>query len=236
MRRNLVLSIIRLFVVYHITFYCNFANTWLKSIENAKNDVLIMAPGLYSSKLNRQFAKQSSIEFKVLINPEFLGNPEIIIGTLPSNVSVRVVDTNGLIPHCIALIDSKLLLFGGDAINDEQNLNFEPMSSLEPQIIENFQQKFKVMWNQVDLNLSNQLVAQHRTTLQESTIVVTSAELSENEIKYVASKNSQIFHEEGSPILNRIKPENRVYFESWSDAIASGRKPSRRLDKAYESK
>ena len=233
MKKNLVLSLIRLFVVYHFTFYCSFANTWLKSIENAKSDVLIMAPGLYSAKLHRQFAEQPSIEFKVLVNPEILGNPEIIIGRLPSNVSVRVVDTDGLIPHCIVLIDSKLLLFGGDAINDERNLNFEPMSSLEPKMIESFQQKFKIIWNQVDVNWSTQLIAEHLTALQEATIVTTNIEY---QLKYVASKNSKIFHGEGSPIVKRIKPENRVYFESWSEAIASGRKPSRQLNKTYEIK
>ena len=63
--------------------------------------------------------------------------------------------------------------------------------------------------------------------LQEPDNMKTS--LRKNDIRYMASQNSKMFHIAGSAEANRIKIDSRVYFDSWKEAVESGRKPSKRL-------
>lgn len=46
--------------------------------------------------------------------------------------------------------------------------------------------------------------------------------------KYVASKNSDVFHYVWCSYVQRIKPENRIYFSTREEAIASERRPCKR--------
>ena len=43
--------------------------------------------------------------------------------------------------------------------------------------------------------------------------------------KYVASRNSKVFHKAGCPLAARIKPKNMVGFRSRQEAVRSGRRP-----------
>lgn len=45
------------------------------------------------------------------------------------------------------------------------------------------------------------------------------------EHRYVASKNSKVFHKLDCSSANRIKPKNRIFYNSRSEAIQSGRRP-----------
>lgn len=63
--------------------------------------------------------------------------------------------------------------------------------------------------------------------LQEPETIKT--DLHQNDIRYVASRNSKTFHIASSAAGNRIEINNRVYFDSWKEAVESGRKPSKRL-------
>ncbi len=51
------------------------------------------------------------------------------------------------------------------------------------------------------------------------------AEAAPAEYKYVASKNSKVFHRPDCHWARRIKPENLVYYSSREEAINAGRKP-----------
>lgn len=228
MKINLLLT--RLYLTTIFSFSCSFANPWFQSLETAQKDVMIMAPGLFSSKLIRQFSRQSHVRFRLIINPEYLGYPDLIVDELPSNVSLKIVDSGGLIPHSMAVIDSKLLLFGGHLISDEENLQFEPLIIEDPVQILKISAQFNSLWDQIVSEDSAELIAQHKKTIREATSV-TNSEPPAKQIRYVASKNSKIFHAEGSPTAIRIKPANRVYFDSWTEATASGRTPSKKLAK-----
>jgi len=46
--------------------------------------------------------------------------------------------------------------------------------------------------------------------------------------KYVASKNSRVFHYIWCPYAQKIKPSNRVYFKTREEAIRSGRRPCKK--------
>jgi hypothetical protein len=48
------------------------------------------------------------------------------------------------------------------------------------------------------------------------------------EYKYVASKNSKVFHRPGCPSAKRIKPENLVGYSSRGEAINAGKRPCKR--------
>ena len=56
------------------------ANPWMQAIQAAKHEVKIMAPGLYSVKLIRQFEIDPKIQYKIIINPDSLHKPKLIIG------------------------------------------------------------------------------------------------------------------------------------------------------------
>ena len=43
------------------------ANPWMQAIQAAKHEVKIMAPGLYSVKLIRQFEIDPKIQYKIII-------------------------------------------------------------------------------------------------------------------------------------------------------------------------
>lgn len=47
----------------------------------------------------------------------------------------------------------------------------------------------------------------------------------ETTYKYVASKNSKVFHYVWCEYAQKIKPENRIYFSTREEALASGRRP-----------
>jgi hypothetical protein len=49
-----------------------------------------------------------------------------------------------------------------------------------------------------------------------------------SEYRYVASKNSKVFHRPQCPSAGRISPENLVGFTSRADAVKSGRRPCKR--------
>lgn len=44
---------------------------------------------------------------------------------------------------------------------------------------------------------------------------------------FIASKNSDVYHPSNCYIIQKIKPDNRIYFASEQDAISSGRKRSK---------
>lgn len=44
---------------------------------------------------------------------------------------------------------------------------------------------------------------------------------------FIASKNSDVFHKAGCPVIKRIKPENITRFNDYSEAIKSGRRLSK---------
>lgn len=46
--------------------------------------------------------------------------------------------------------------------------------------------------------------------------------------KYVASKNSKVFHYPGCSSAKRIKPENLIGYRSWTEATKAGRRPCKR--------
>jgi hypothetical protein len=50
------------------------------------------------------------------------------------------------------------------------------------------------------------------------------------ESKYVASKNSQVFHKPGCPSAQKILPENLVSYSSREEAIAVGKRPCKRCN------
>lgn len=52
--------------------------------------------------------------------------------------------------------------------------------------------------------------------------------VSEDERGYVASRKSEVFHVVPCSHANRIKPSNRIYFETRKEAIESGRRPCKR--------
>jgi len=48
--------------------------------------------------------------------------------------------------------------------------------------------------------------------------------------KFVASKNSKVFHKPDCPFAKRIKPENLVTFKSRSEAVQAGKRPCKRCN------
>ena len=56
------------------------ANPWMQAIQAAKHEVKIMAPGLYSVKLIRQLEIDPKIQYQIIINPDSLHKPKLIIG------------------------------------------------------------------------------------------------------------------------------------------------------------
>ncbi len=50
------------------------------------------------------------------------------------------------------------------------------------------------------------------------------------EYKYVASKNSKVFHKPTCPWVKRIKPENLVGYSSRDEAIKAGKRPCKRCN------
>jgi len=52
-----------------------------------------------------------------------------------------------------------------------------------------------------------------------------SMDANSEEDRYVASRNSNIFHYTWCSHAKSIKPENRIYFKTRDDAINSGRRP-----------
>ena len=59
-----------------------------------------------------------------------------------------------------------------------------------------------------------------------STIKGQKEETSQEEKRYVASKNGKLYYSIGCKAAQRIKPENEVWFKSVSDAERSGYAPS----------
>ena len=206
----------------------NLANSWIDTLQTAKRKVQIMAPGLYSSKLIRHFETNPEIKFEIIINPESLHQPNLIIGNLPNNVSLRVLKTPDLIPHCIILLDSEKFLFGGSRLDDQKTLEFHPILVRDEKKIQNHSNKFKTLWNSIDEVKSASKIWEHSNILNDKTISVSVNQYAQ---QYVASRKSKIFHNSESFIAKRIKPENRIYFNSWQEAIESGRKPSKQTTK-----
>ena len=204
------------------------ANQWIDLIKTAKHEVKIMAPGLYSSKLIRYFESHPEIKFEIIINPESLHQPKLIIGNLPNNVSLRILDTPDLIPHNIVLLDSQKLLFGGSKLSDKSTLEFAPILINDKTEIQNQTIRFNTVWDSIDVIKSSSSLVEHINTLQEKTISIS---ISQYDNQYVASRKSKIFHKNESPIIKRIKPHNRVYFNSWKEAVESGRKPSKHINR-----
>jgi hypothetical protein len=56
------------------------------------------------------------------------------------------------------------------------------------------------------------------------------AESTQVEYKYIASKNSNIFHKPDCIWVKRIKPENLVYYSSRDEAINAGKKPCKQCN------
>jgi hypothetical protein len=56
------------------------------------------------------------------------------------------------------------------------------------------------------------------------------AEATPAEYKYVASKNSKVFHRPDCSSAKRIKPENLIGYKSRAEAINSGRRPCKRCN------
>ena len=225
MQRYLNLSVARaLFCILLFTSY-TLANYWIDAIQTAKNKVTIMAPGLFSAKLIRHFETNPKIKYEIIINPESLHQPKLIIGNLPDNVSLRVLKTPYLIPHCIILIDSKKLLFGGSRLDDDKTLRFEPILIKDEDEVQKQRKKFKELWNSIDAVKNASRLSEHSNTLQNKTISVYS-----DQYEFVASRKSKVFHKYESPIAKRIKPHNRIYFNSWQEALESGRKPSKQIN------
>ena len=202
------------------------ANPWIQAIQAAKHEVKIMAPGLYSIKLIRQFEIDPKIEYQIIINPDSLHKPKLIIGNLPNNVSLRALKSRGLIPHSMMLVDSRKLLFGGSELSDDDKLEFEPILITELSRIQKYKKKFESLWNSIDEVKNSDVLKKHSTALQKNTISVSAYEYDN---QYVASRKSKIFHKYDSSVSKRIKPRNRVYFSSWQEAVESGRQPAKKM-------
>tara|TARA_B100000674_G_C37742732_1_gene869681 strand:+ start:204 stop:767 length:564 start_codon:yes stop_codon:yes gene_type:complete len=185
-----------------------------------------MAPGLYSIKLIRQFEIDPKIEYQIIINPDSLHKPKLIIGNLPNNVSLRALKSRGLIPHSMMLVDSRKLLFGGSELSDDDKLEFEPILITELSRIQKYKKRFESLWNSIDEAKNSDILKKHSSALQKNAISVSAYEYDN---QYVASRKSKIFHKHDSPVIKRIKPRNRIYFSSWQEAVKSGRQPAKKM-------
>jgi hypothetical protein len=54
--------------------------------------------------------------------------------------------------------------------------------------------------------------------------------VAESEYKYVASKNSKVFHKSTCTWANRISPENLVHYKTREDAINDGKRPCKQCE------
>ena len=226
MERYLSLPVASALLCFLLLTSSTFANSWIDAIQTAKHEVKIMAPGLYSAKIIRHFETNPKIKYEIIINPESLHQPKLIIGNLPNNVSLRVLKTPYFIPHCIVLIDSNKLLFGGSNMDDDITLEFDPILVKDDNEIKKQGDKFKALWNSIDLASNSSSLLTHSKFLKRKTISVSSQK---HVYQFVASRKSKIFHEYQSPITKRIKPKNRIYFFSWQEAVNSGRKPAKKM-------
>ena len=225
MDRYLILLIVRGLLPTILLISSALANPWMRAVKAAKHEVKIISPGLYSVRLIRQFETNPKIQYQIIINPDSLNNPRLIIEDLPANVSLKILESPSYIPHSIMLVDSCKLLFGGSQPSDDDKLNFVPILITDDEKIEKYEQKFDKLWNSIDKLKSMSALEEHRNTVKKNTVSVSSYQ---DVNQYVASRKSKIFHKLGSPISKRIKPHNLIHFKSWEEAIDSGRQPAKK--------
>jgi hypothetical protein len=178
--------------------------------------------------------------FKVIEPPNpFLNVPELRIGLdmlklEPCGQCVIIVRTS--LSRPVNLMDQdEILYYGADVWKAESGLHSVVADNVSEEVNAFVQQQVQAfiaacppmvsMEKKPDINQPRP--QSRKANVEKNTNLVKQQAV---EPKYVASKNSKVFHKADCPSARNIKPENLIPYSSREEAIAAGKKPCERCN------
>jgi hypothetical protein len=215
-------------------------SSYAQIFRQAQYRIDILTPGFFSIRLSKllKTLKSKGILIRILTDVTFMMDPENSILELHQALPLRILDEVRRIPHNLILVDHSRLYLGGAYFSDEPNNGFEPTVIQDRIRLKKAAELFQTYWTQSSLKKTLKLVREtefhleNETTRTSGLIKKSQGASSTHQVQnrgYIASGRSKVYHRASSTAGQRIKPENRIYFQTEEDA----RKTNRRRAKNF---
>ncbi len=177
----------------------------------------------------------SGISVRIITNSSLLNAEEQLWDLFHQSVQIRFMESLGPISHEIYLIDQKQAIWTPTLANPSDYPFFYPRFEADPKTLASLKNHFLDVWKSLSPDKAQLILQSLQNRSEDSTIVTPSVSLESTQAStsgpnsgFVASKNSKVFHPADSSEAKRILETNRVFFATEAEAIASGRRKSRR--------
>jgi hypothetical protein len=201
-----------------------------EEFSGANNSIEIITPGFFSIHLSKTLKNLSSkgVHIRILLDSSNLDDPTNSIGTLKDNISVRILEESRLIPLTLIIIDRTRVLMGGDHFNDSEQSNFRPLKISDPKTVKSYVDQLQKLWSEGDPVYTLKVLRAIEFDAEIDTISTRQIDVgyprsTQSTGNFVASVHSKIYHRANSRSAKKIKPQNRIYFKSESEARKSNR-------------
>ena len=208
--------------------------SYLTAIEAAEARIDWLTPGIFSVREIKALNHKSrqGVKIRLISDTSYLYDSSNFIGNLAPKISLRIVDKKHHIPHSILIIDHKTAYFGGDLPGQSKYFQISPRVVQAPSEVETLTGLIQQYWLKTSEKGSRILLKKSRfehdidlisSNGKPAPLPQVSDRKAQNS-RFVASKNSKVYHKIDSPSVKRIKTANRIYFASENAASKSGRR------------
>jgi hypothetical protein len=134
-----------------------------------------------------------------------------------------VVSVQTSLARGVALLDNDKFHIGADVWKVESGMQAVAVEKMPDEVSDIVHQQIKALITACSVAGSNEKNPADSSASRKT-------EKNQAEAKFVASKNSEVFHKPGCQSAQRIKPENLVSYNTRDEAIAAGKRPCSRCN------
>lgn len=177
----------------------------------------------------------SGISVRIISDTSRINTEEQLWDLLDESVQIRFLDSPDVISHDIFVVDEVLAIWAPTLFYNQSYRLFYPRFEKDPESVSVLQAQVLDVWKSLSSTASQIILKGLKHRSEDTTIVTPSVSVpisvstsSVDSPGFVASKNSKVYHPANSGEAQRILEENKVFFATEADALASGRRRARK--------